>query len=57
MTLAVLRAGHNDLTTQEIADRIAIRELIDAYAYCADSRDVEGYASRIIRTRRDRIGP
>ena len=27
---------------QELADRIAIRELIDSYAFCADSRDIEG---------------
>jgi len=28
--------------TQETADRLAIRELFDAYAHCADSRDAEG---------------
>lgn len=27
---------------EEIADRDAIRDLIDAYAYCADTRDAEG---------------
>lgn len=27
---------------QELEDRIAIRELIDQYTYCADSRDAEG---------------
>ena len=27
---------------QELEDRIAIRELIDQYAYCADTRDCEG---------------
>lgn len=27
---------------QEILDRIAIRELIDQYAFCADSRDAQG---------------
>jgi ketosteroid isomerase-like protein len=27
---------------QESADRLAIRELIDQYAYCADTRDTQG---------------
>ncbi|HWZ02271.1 MAG TPA: nuclear transport factor 2 family protein [Mucilaginibacter sp.] len=27
---------------QELEDRIAIRELIDQYTYCADTRDAEG---------------
>jgi ketosteroid isomerase-like protein len=26
----------------EAADRLAIRELVDAYAFCADTRDAEG---------------
>jgi hypothetical protein len=30
------------LTTQEAADRLAIRELVDAYAHCADRRDADG---------------
>ena len=30
------------ITTEEAADRLAIRELIDAYAHCADRRDAEG---------------
>ena len=30
------------MTTEEAADRLAIRELIDAYAHCADRRDCEG---------------
>jgi hypothetical protein len=34
MTLAIQRFGHSNLTAQEIADRLAIRELIDAYAHC-----------------------
>src|ERR1035438_4085276 len=29
------------MTPEEAADRIAIRELIDAYAHCADRRDAE----------------
>ena len=27
---------------QEAEDRLAIRELVDAYAYCADTRDAKG---------------
>lgn len=30
------------LSPQESADRLAIRELIDAYAHCADRRDLVG---------------
>jgi SnoaL-like domain len=30
------------LSPQQAADRLAIRELIDAYAFCADRRDAEG---------------
>ena len=30
------------ITPQEIADRLAIRELIDSYAHCADRRDAPG---------------
>jgi hypothetical protein len=30
------------MTPEEAADRIAIRELIDAYAHCADRRDADG---------------
>ncbi len=32
-------------TTTELADRRAIRELVDAYARCADRRDAEGQKS------------
>ena len=31
-----------EITPTECADRLAIRELIDAYAYCADRRDAQG---------------
>ncbi len=27
---------------QEAADRLAIRNLVDQYAYCADTRDAQG---------------
>jgi ketosteroid isomerase-like protein len=30
------------ITLEEAADRLAIRELIDAYAHCADRRDAKG---------------
>ena len=33
---------HVALTLAEVADRLAIRELVEAYAYCADRRDAEG---------------
>jgi ketosteroid isomerase-like protein len=33
---------HTDVTPAEQADRLAIRELVDAYAHCADRRDAEG---------------
>jgi len=33
---------HAELTPAEAADRLALRELFDAYAHCADRRDAEG---------------
>jgi hypothetical protein len=33
---------HSALTPTQAADRLAIRELFDAYAHCADRRDLEG---------------
>jgi ketosteroid isomerase-like protein len=38
----------NEATPTEQADRLAIRELIDAYAHCADRRDAEGQMSLFI---------
>ena len=35
-------AAHTELTPSEAADRLAIRELFDAYAHCADRRDADG---------------
>lgn len=35
-------SSHTALSTQEAADRLAIRELFDAYARCADTRDATG---------------
>ena len=34
--------SHSTLSPLETADRLAIRELFDAYASCADRRDAEG---------------
>src|SRR5258708_36433082 len=36
---------HVELSPAEAADRLAIRELIDAYAHCADRRDARGQMS------------
>ena len=33
---------HTTLSPDEAADRLAIRELVDAYAHCADRRDAKG---------------
>ena len=35
-------SSHSTLSPPEAADRLAIRELFDAYAHCADTRDAEG---------------
>jgi ketosteroid isomerase-like protein len=36
---------HAEITPTEQADRLAIRELVDAYAHCADRRDAAGQAA------------
>jgi hypothetical protein len=36
---------HVTLSPSEAADRLAIRELVEAYAHCADRRDAEGQMS------------
>jgi hypothetical protein len=36
---------HIAISLEEAAHRLAIRELVDAYAHCADRRDVEGQIS------------
>lgn len=38
-------ATHDSISGSEAADRLAIRELVDAYAYCADRRDAKGQMS------------
>lgn len=35
-------SSHQPITGTEAADRLAIRELFDAYARCADTRDAKG---------------
>ena len=35
-------ATHTAISPEEAADRLAIRELVDAYAHCADRRDARG---------------
>jgi SnoaL-like domain len=36
---------HITISPNEAADRLAIRELVEAYAHCADRRDAEGQMS------------
>jgi hypothetical protein len=38
-------ANHASIPPNEAADRLAIRELVDAYAHCADRRDASGQMS------------
>jgi len=33
---------HVAISSEEAADRLAIRELVEAYAHCADHRDAKG---------------
>ncbi len=36
---------HTRISPEEAADRLAIRELVEAYAHCADRRDANGQMS------------
>jgi SnoaL-like protein len=36
---------HAAISPNEVADRLAIRELVEAYAHCADRRDAKGQMS------------
>jgi ketosteroid isomerase-like protein len=38
-------SDHVTISTEEAADRLAIRELVEAYAHCADRRDAKGQMS------------
>jgi hypothetical protein len=40
---------HTEVSPREQADRLAIRELIDAYAHCADRRDADGQKALFTR--------
>jgi hypothetical protein len=40
---------HVAISPQEAADRLAIRELIEAYAHCADRRDANGQMALFTR--------
>jgi hypothetical protein len=37
-----------EISPAEAADRLALRELFDAYAHCADRRDAEGQKALFI---------
>jgi len=41
-------SSHADISPAEAADRLAIRELIEAYAHCADRRDAKCQMSLFI---------
>jgi hypothetical protein len=45
-------AVHAELSPAEAADRLALRELFDAYAHCADRRDDEGKRRALHRRHR-----
>src|SRR6201986_5681198 len=36
---------HVAISPEEVADRLAIRELVEGYAHCADRREAEGQMS------------
>ena len=38
-------SNHVSISPEEAADRLAIRELVEAYAHCADRRDATGQMS------------
>ncbi len=38
---------HSSLSLADAADRLALRELFDAYAHCADRRDAEGQMASV----------
>src|SRR5713226_993174 len=42
---ARLMSTHVMISPSEAADRLAIRELVEAYAHCADRRDAQGQMS------------
>ena len=40
-----MMSKHVTISPEEVADRLAIRELVEAYAHCADRRDAKGQMS------------
>ena len=40
-----LMSKHVSISPEEAADRLVIRELVEAYAHCADRRDAKGQMS------------
>jgi hypothetical protein len=51
---------HTAISPTEQGDRLAIRELVDAYAHCADRRDAEGQKALFTedtQIRTEGIGP
>jgi hypothetical protein len=44
----IIRTDRANVSSAELADRLAIRELFDAYARCADNRDLEGQMSLFV---------
>jgi SnoaL-like domain len=44
-TWRLLMGKHVTISPNEAADRLAIRELVEAYAHCADRRDARGQMS------------
>jgi SnoaL-like protein len=43
--LEINMSQHTAISPEEAADRLAVRELIEAYAHCADRRDAKGQMS------------
>jgi hypothetical protein len=41
----MLMSKHISISPEEAADRLAMRELVEAYAHCADRRDAKGQMS------------
>src|SRR5258708_23251433 len=41
-TFCQIRPMKTSISPEEAADRVAIRELVQAYAHCADRRDAKG---------------
>jgi ketosteroid isomerase-like protein len=37
-----MMSKHDTISSEEAADRLAIRELVEAYSHCADRRDAKG---------------